>query len=248
MKKVRESREEIEQDLERWRNSLERRGMKVSRTKTEYLIANGHEVRFPTVTLGGAKEPKVEEFKYLGSTVQEDGGYTRKIRKRVKAEWNAWRKLSGLLCDKRVLVRVKGKIPHTVVRPSMMYGLETVRTIKTQEAELNVAEMKMLRFALGVTRKDGIKNESFRLTAKVGQISRKVKESRLRWYGHVKRREDAYIGRRVLEIELPAKTKVGRPKRRFMNAYKEGMKEVRVNERDVHDRSNWRRKIRCGDP
>ena len=32
---VREGGEEIKQDLERWRNSLERRGMKVSRTKRE---------------------------------------------------------------------------------------------------------------------------------------------------------------------------------------------------------------------
>ena len=57
---VRESREKIEQGLERWRNSFERRGMKVSKTKTEYLYANEHEVRFPTVTLGGAEAPKVE--------------------------------------------------------------------------------------------------------------------------------------------------------------------------------------------
>ena len=78
---VRESREKIEQGLERWRNSFERRGMKVSRTKTEYLCANEHEVRFPTVTLGGAEVPKVEEFKYLGSTVQAGGGCTRAIRK-----------------------------------------------------------------------------------------------------------------------------------------------------------------------
>ena len=62
---ARERREEIKQDLERWRNSLERRGMKVSRTKTEYLCANEHEVRFPRVTLGGAEVPKVEEFNIL---------------------------------------------------------------------------------------------------------------------------------------------------------------------------------------
>ena len=95
-----------------------------------------------------------------------------------------------------------------------MYGLEKVGTTKTEEAELNVAEMKMLRFALGVTRKDRIKNEHIRGTVKVGQISRKVRESRLRWYGHVKSREDAYAGKRVLEMELPGKRKVGRPKRR----------------------------------
>ena len=61
----------------------------MSRTKTEYLYANEHEVRFPTVTLGGAEVPKVEEFKYLGSTVQADGGCKREIRKRVKAGLNA---------------------------------------------------------------------------------------------------------------------------------------------------------------
>ena len=64
----------------------------------------------------------------------------------------------------------------------------------------------------------------------------------------MKRREDACVGRRVLEIELPGKRKVGRPKRRFMDAVKEGMKEVGVNEGGVHDKTNWRRKMRCGDP
>ena len=65
------------------------------------------------------------------------------------------------------------------------------------------------------------------------------------WHGHVKRREDAYVGRRVLEIELPEKRKVRRPKSRFMDAVKEGMREVGVTEGDVHDRRNLRRKIHC---
>ena len=35
---------------------------------------------------------------------------------------------------------------------------------------------------------DRIRNERIRGTTKVGEISKKVQESRLKWYGHVSRR------------------------------------------------------------
>ena len=35
------SREQVEESLERWQNALERRGMRISRDKTEYLCLNG---------------------------------------------------------------------------------------------------------------------------------------------------------------------------------------------------------------
>ena len=40
--------------------------------------------------------------------------------------------------------RVKGKMYRVAVRPAMLYGLETVALKKRQEAEIKVAEMKML--------------------------------------------------------------------------------------------------------
>ena len=46
-----------------------------------------------------------------------------------------------------------------LVRPTMLYGLETVALTKRQETELEIAEIKMLRFSLGVTTLDKIKNE-----------------------------------------------------------------------------------------
>ena len=70
----------------------------------------------------------------------------------------------------------------------------------------------------------------------------------LRWYGHLRRKDDGYIGRRMLSMELPGKRKRGRPKRRFMGVVKEDLAEVEVTEEDTEDRNNWRRKIRCGDP
>ena len=156
--------------------------------------------------------------------------------------------MTGVLCDRRVAARVKGKVYKGVVRPAMLYGLETVALTSRQVAELEVAEMKMLRFSLGVTRMDKIKNEYIRGSAHVEQLGQKVREARLRWYGHVRRREVGYIGRRMLEMELPGKRRKGRPKRRYMDAVREDMRVVGVTEEDAEDRTRWKRMIRCGDP
>ena len=42
------------------------------------------------------------------------------IAKRVGAGWMNWKKCSGVLCDKRMPVKLKGKVYRTVVRPAMM--------------------------------------------------------------------------------------------------------------------------------
>ena len=242
-----ETREEVEQRLESWKYALERRGMKVSRSKTEYLCINGGNDD-ETVKMEDAKVPRVKEFKYLGSTVQESGGCEREVKKRVQAGWNGWRRVSGVICDRRLPARVKGKVYSSMVRPAMVYGLETVAVTKKQVEEMEVAEMKMLRFAMGVTRKDKIRNENIRSTVKVEQLGMKMREGRLRWYGHVMRRDQEYVGRKMMEMELPGKRRRGRPKRRFLDAVKEDMQEVGVKETDVEDRKMWRMMIRCGHP
>ncbi|KAK3568517.1 hypothetical protein QTP86_008630 [Hemibagrus guttatus] len=138
-----ESREQVEENLERLRFALERRGMKVSRSKTEYMCVDEREGS-GTVRLQGEEVKKVQEFKYLGSTVQSNGECGKEVKKRVQAVWNGWRKVSGVLCDQKISARIKGKVYRTVVRPAMLYGLETVPLRKRQESELEVAELKML--------------------------------------------------------------------------------------------------------
>ena len=121
--------------------------MKVSRLKTEYLCINGGNDD-ETVKMEDTKMPRVNEFKYLGSTVQESGGCEREVKKRVQAGWNGWRKVSGVICDRRLPARVKGKVYSSVVTPAMVYGLETVAVKNKQVEEMKVAEMKILRFAM----------------------------------------------------------------------------------------------------
>ena len=69
----------------------------------------------------------------------------------------------------------------------MVYALETVAVTKKQMEEMEVAEMKMLRFAMRVTRKDKIRNEHIRITVKLERLGMKMREGRMRWYGHVMR-------------------------------------------------------------
>ena len=154
-----------------------------------------------TVKMEDTKVSRVKEFKYLGSMVQESDGCEREVKKRLQARWNGWRRVSGVICDKRLPAKVKGKVYSLMVRPAMVYGLETVAVTKKQVEEMEVAGMKMLRFAMGVTRKDKIRNEYIRSTVKVERLGMKMREGRLRWYGHVMRRDQDYVGRKMMEVE-----------------------------------------------
>ena len=217
--------------------------MKVSRSKTKYLCINGGNDD-KTVQMEDTKVPRVKEFKYLGSTVLESGGCEREVKKRVQAGWNGWRRVSGVICNRRLPAKVKGKVYSSVVRPAMVYGLETVAVTKKQVEEMEVAEMKMLRFTMGVTRKNKIRNEHIRSTVKVERLGMKMREGRLRWYGHVMRRDQEYVGRKMMEMELPGK----RRRERFVDVVKEDMKEVGVKEMDIEDRKMWKMMILCGHP
>ena len=79
----RQNHKELEDDLEIWRNALERRGLKVSGSKTEYLKAgcvdDGEELK-----LQGEKVKRAKNFKYLGSTVSSDGRCEEEIRRRIQ--------------------------------------------------------------------------------------------------------------------------------------------------------------------
>ncbi|XP_042878626.1 uncharacterized protein LOC122257420 [Penaeus japonicus] len=139
-------KETSEEKLGQWTRALDRRGMRVSRTKTEYLNAGNGMQRNGSISLGGERVQRVKGFRYLGSTVQEDGGSEAEVAKRIQAGWNRWRKVTGVLCDRRVNAKVKGGIHKAIARPAILYVLKDTTLTKTQERTLEVSEMRMLRW------------------------------------------------------------------------------------------------------
>ena len=73
-------------------------------------------------------------------------------------------------------------------------------------------------------------------TTKVGEISKKVQECRLKWYWHVLRREAEYVGNRVIGMEVPGKRRRGRPTRRLLDSIRNDLSERELSGEDAQDR------------
>ena len=116
--------------------TLEEKGMRVSRPKTQFMdfsFEQNAQGNRPQVKILGEEVERVTHFKYLGTSIEEEGGMETEIAKRVGAGWMNWKKRSGVLCDKRMPVKLKGKVYGRVVRHAMLYGAETWATTKRQE-------------------------------------------------------------------------------------------------------------------
>ena len=81
----------------------------------------------------------------------------------------------------------------------------------------------------------------YRGIAKVGEISKKVQESSLKWYGHVLRREEECVGKRVMVIEVPWKRRRGSLKRKWLDNIRNDLSERELSGDETQCRSNWKR-------
>ncbi|XP_047480235.1 uncharacterized protein LOC125032891 [Penaeus chinensis] len=110
-----------------------------------------------------------------------------------------------------------------MVRPDIIYGLETATLTKGQEKKLEVAEMKMMRYEVGVSRKDKVRNINIRETLGIEKkLTDKIKENRRRWFGHVYGRDERYVGKRVMKMTVGKRTR-RRPERRWSDCNKEDL-------------------------
>jgi hypothetical protein len=187
---VDESRTGVDQKLELWRRTLEAKCFRLNRSKTEYMKCD-----FSATTqeegdarLDGQVVPKKDTFCYLGSMLKKNGDIDEDVRHIIKAGWLKWRQASGVLCDPRVPLKLKGKFYRTAIRPAMLYGAECWPTKKRHVQQLSVAEMRMLRWICGHTRRDRVRNNDIYERLGVAPVEEKLMQHRLRWFGHMQRR------------------------------------------------------------
>ena len=247
---ISEDAEKLEFELEQWRKALEENGLRISRDKTEYMhlkfSSNDSQVR--GIHLDGNALRNCSEFKYLGSKIADDGTEDSDIAHRISVGWMKWRSLTGVMCDKRMPLHLKGKIYKTVIRPALLYGSECRATTKTHIRKLEVTEMRMLRWSSGLTLRDRVRNENIRQRIKVAPLHEKIEEKTMRWYGHIQRRPTTHITQKALAVNLGTKKKPGRPKATWQGQAEKILKGNNITPNEIQNRKEYNLRTRRADP
>ncbi|VDO95843.1 unnamed protein product [Heligmosomoides polygyrus] len=76
----------------------------------------------------------------------------------------------------------------------------------------------------------------------------KLREARLRWYGHVLRANDDTVCKIGLNLEVPGKRPRGRPKQHWLDTLHMDLKLAGVHPDQAFDREKWRHQTRRADP
>ena len=106
----------------------------------------------------------------------------------------------------------------------------------------------MLRWMSGHTRLDKIRNEDIKSKLGVVSIVDKLREGRLRWFGHVRRRPSSAPVRRCESLDLGViRRGRGRPKKSWMEVIRHDLSRLNLSEEMTADRDHWRRRIRAAD-
>ena len=129
-----------------------------------------------------------------------------------------------------------GRVYRMVVRLDLCWPVK-----KSHVQRMRVAEMRMIRWICGHTRLDKIRNEVIKDKIGVASIEDKMRETRLRWFGHVRRRPMDAPVRRCETIEcLNYKRSGGRPKKSWSEVIKHDLRTLGLVEDMAQDRKLWR--------
>ena len=136
---------------------------------------------------------RVEEFKYLGTTLTSQNSIAEEIKSRLRSGNACYHSVQNLLSSRLISKNLKINIYRITILPDVLYGCETWSLTLREERKLTVFENMVLRRIFG-PRRDEVTGEWKRLHNEElndlycsPNIVRVIKSRRMRWAGHVAR-------------------------------------------------------------
>ena len=100
----------------------------------------------------------------------------------------------------------------------------------------------MLRRICGVTLKDMVESTVIASRVGVDDLEEHLREKRLRWFGHIVRRDEEVEIMKVFELKIEGRRKRDRPVKPWIDVVEEDMKKRGVVQQDAGEWESWRRR------
>jgi len=193
---------------------------------------------------------RVEEFKYLGTTLTNPDSIPEEIKSRLRLGNACYHSVQNLLPSRLISKNLKIKIYRTIILTVVLYGCETWSLTLREERKLRVFENKVLRRIFGPRRDEvtgewrRLHNEQLNDLYSSPNTVRVIKSIRMRWAGHVARMDEERELYRVLLGKPERRRPLGIPRRRWVDNIRMDLQEVGSGYMDwiglAQDRDRWR--------
>ena len=131
-------------------------GLEVSADKTKYMVMSRDQNagRIHSVRIDKSTFERVEEFKYLETTLTNRNSIAEEIKSRLSLINACYYLVQNLSSSRLLSKNLKIMIYRTIILPTVLYGCETWSLKLREERKLRVFENMVLRryLDLGVTR------------------------------------------------------------------------------------------------
>ena len=237
-----ETKEDLQHILNEVNNVGKRYGMKMNATKTKSMVISRKE-ETPQIKLDidGAAINQVQQFKYLGQTISDDGKCDAEITKRIEIARGAFNSLKGVLLSSVISLNTKKRIVACYIWSTLLYGCETWTLSQAHINKLQAFEMWVYRKMKRISWTDKITNDDVlkKVNAK-RYIIPSLKLRKITYFGHMIRRDN--IQRLLLEGRMEGKRSRGRPRAEWIDNIREWTKMKQYNDlvKTAQDREKWR--------
>jgi hypothetical protein len=192
---------------------------------------------------GVGKLDCVDRFCYLGDVIGDGGGVEEASIARVRCAWGKFMELAPLLTARRVSLRLKGKIYRSCVQRVLVYASETWATKVADMQRLERTERNMVRWMCGVTVRQERSIHELMKCLGVEDVATVVRRGRLRWFGHVERKQRDDWMSKCRELVVEGSRERGRRRKTWRECIEEDMKRMKLIKLDAQDRGLWRRAL-----
>ena len=134
-----------------------------------------------------------------------------------------FRELGGILCTRGASLRMKGVVYKACVCRVLTYGAETWAMKAGVFLRLRATERRMLRMICRVRLKDMVESTVIASRMGVDDLEEHLRQKRLRWFGHIARRDEEVEIKKVFELKIEGRRKRGRPMKQWIDVVEKDM-------------------------